>query len=263
MADLGVWRESWADYSQCQHMQDQDKDICAAALRQCLDDDLKRYIREGVISFPSATDVCEIIAALHHYIRSQRNPLLDRIEFYKRHRENGESFDNFYTCLRELYTACNFESYVLCGTCHSACCATCQHLVTTALANDTLRNRIVIGVSEDETRHKLLAMQKLTLDAAITTCRSEEAARQTTDSLPTPGLSVNAARCSTYQKRKTQPARESGKSDKPSSPARKCPNCGRSTHTKSVCPAADKVCSALSCCKYTLLLVRRLVFVGK
>ena len=40
MADFGAWRESWADYSKCQHLQDQDKDTCVAALRQCLDDDL-------------------------------------------------------------------------------------------------------------------------------------------------------------------------------------------------------------------------------
>eukprot|EP00117_Sycon_ciliatum_P013610 scpid67460/ scgid14212/ len=61
---------------------------------------------------------------MHAFVRNQRNPLLDRIEFYKHHWGKGESFDSFYTSLRELYNACNFETYALCQTCRLACCGT-------------------------------------------------------------------------------------------------------------------------------------------
>ena len=42
---------------------------------------------------------------------------------------------------------------------------------------DILRDRIVVGEHDDDTRHKLLAHEKLTLMDAVQICRSEEAAK--------------------------------------------------------------------------------------
>ena len=58
----------------------------------------------------------------------------------------------------------------------------------------------MIGVKDEETRHKLFAEPKLTLAEAVRICRSEEAATVTGNAMPTSG-SVNAiARKSMYQR---------------------------------------------------------------
>ena len=55
-----------------------------SAFRQTLDEDLRRFIREGIVSIPDTSDVQEAKDELRKFIRRQRNPLLDRMEFYRR-----------------------------------------------------------------------------------------------------------------------------------------------------------------------------------
>ena len=64
------------DYSRCQHLEAQDLATQRAALRQTLDEDLRRFIREGIIAVTDRDDTQVVIDALRGYIRRQRNPLL-------------------------------------------------------------------------------------------------------------------------------------------------------------------------------------------
>ena len=229
-----------------------------SAFRQTLDEDLRRFIREGIISIPDTSDVQEAKDELRKFIRRQRNPLLDRMEFYRRAQQPGESFDAWYTSLRELFHACNFTGLSVCSTCSGCMCAACTQGLS-ALGDDILRDRIVTGVLSDEARHKLLATKDLTLKACVDLCRAEEAANQTGSCHPSAGQalngsSVNAVK-STYQKHKqaggrSTPAAAKGssgpsrKSTSPDTSTKKCPNCGRSAHTRNPCPAANRKCSA-------------------
>ena len=89
LADFTAWEEMWRDYSQCQHLSSQDKCTRMAAVRQCLDEDLRRFLREGIIVLPPQPDSPDLIAAVKEFTRQQRNPLLDRISFYARRQERG------------------------------------------------------------------------------------------------------------------------------------------------------------------------------
>ena len=117
---------------------------------------------------------------------------------------------------------------------------------------EILRDRIVVGLFEDDTRHKLLAEQSLTLEKAVKICRAEEAATHTGDGMLPVG-SINAARKSQYQRQKRfddKPvsSTSSSISQSPAPPTKKCPQCGRSAYTKSACPAAHRKCNG---CKAT------------
>ena len=108
-------------------------------------------------------------------------------------------------------------------------------MVLLKVNDDILRDRIVVGISDDNTRHKLLAEPHLTMESAVKMCCAEEAARQTGDNMTTPS-SANALRRSAYkqQKFKSQPVASQPPSDKPHTTDKpKCPNCGRTKHTKS------------------------------
>ena len=135
---------------------------------------------------------------MKEFVRRQRNPLLDRINFYNRHQQRGELFDSFFTSLKELYTCCNFTDLRLCET--SNACETCRNAIEKHFG-DVLRDRIVVGIYSDDTRHKLLAAAGLTLETVVKICRAEEAAVHTGNSIPLTHA-VNAARKTAYQKSK-------------------------------------------------------------
>ena len=95
VAEFIAWEEAWRDYAQCQCLASHDRHTRMSAFSQALDEDLRRFIREGSIAFPDNADIADAIPVLQHYIRRQKNPLLDRIEFYKRRQQRGESLTHF------------------------------------------------------------------------------------------------------------------------------------------------------------------------
>ena len=127
LAEFQSWEDAWQDYSRCQQLQRQDQPTRVSVLRQCLDNDLKRFIRQEVIAVQDDDDVDDIIQKIQHYVRAQRHPLLDRVEFYKRQQDSGESFDSFFTSLRELHKMCDLKDSFLCLTCQSQLCSDCTH----------------------------------------------------------------------------------------------------------------------------------------
>ena len=131
------------------------------ALRQALDEDLRRFIREGIISVTDQDDTPAVFSELQKYIRRQCNPLLDRLAFYGRKQQQGESFDSFFSSLHELYKASDFESPI-CQSCKERVCNDCSR--TTLSSNlDMLRDRVVCGILDDAVPQKLLAEPALTL----------------------------------------------------------------------------------------------------
>ena len=248
MSDFATFEEAWADYAQCQHLSSQDRETRMSAFRQCLDEDLRRYVREQIIVFPAGADVADAMPVLRAYIRRQRNPLLDRIDFYGRRQQRGEAFDSFYTSLRELFHACDFSACSVCSTCDSALCSPCKQSLQKFHA-DILRDRVVTGIYEEATRHKLLATPDLTLEGAITVCRAEEAASNTSSSIPSASSGSVQAISSKTTRKPAPTSRNSGDqksrtSHAPSKPSPdKCPYCGRTPHTKNPCPAASRKCN--------------------
>eukprot|EP00117_Sycon_ciliatum_P020010 scpid17310/ scgid17953/ len=253
LADYASWCEAWSDYARCQLLASQPRETRMAAFRQALDEDLRRFVREGIIPIPDSHDVLDAMDELKKFIRRQRNPLLDRIDFYRRSQQPGESFDAWYASLRELFHACNFSELSMCSTCPARVCSTCSSAIQ-SLSDDILRDRVVTGILSDDVRHKLLATKALTLTSCVDLCRSEEAASHTTSGIPGQvprGSAVNAMK-SSYQKekksssqapKKPDAAAKASSSSKPPGPVNKCHNCGRTAHTKSECPAAGRKCN--------------------
>ena len=73
-----------------------DKETRVATLRQYLDEDIKRYLKQGIIPTENHHDTDEIINSIEKYIRQQRNTLLDRLDFYSLRQDDGETFDEFF-----------------------------------------------------------------------------------------------------------------------------------------------------------------------
>ena len=97
------------------------------------------------------------------------NEVLERKKFNSRVQGEGETFDDFLTCLRDLSRSCNF-----CSSCNVS----------------LIRDRIVIGLRSTETVHKLCAIPNLSLPAAISLCRCQEAAYRDATEIRGPDVSV-------------------------------------------------------------------------
>ena len=161
------------------------------------------------------------IEALRAYIRAQQNPLLDRLRFFSRIQEQGESFDEFFAAVKELQVACDFQVSTECETCR-------RH------DDEMLRDRIVVGVSSDATRHKLLAIPQLTISDAVKIVRAEEAAATTRTNMTEKVNKVSAYKAGKHA------VPQNSKTDK-NSARRSCNRCGRE-HPKMQCLAFGKEC---------------------
>ena len=68
LADFVSWEEAWTDYAKCQHLANQDRETRVSAVRQSFDEDIRRYIRQGIIGVPTNADVPDVIASVKAYV---------------------------------------------------------------------------------------------------------------------------------------------------------------------------------------------------
>ncbi|KAK2564322.1 hypothetical protein P5673_012582 [Acropora cervicornis] len=97
-------------------------------------------------------DIDIVLQKLQRYCIGETNEIYERYRFNKRDQKPNESLDVYVTALRTLAKTCN------CGV----------------LENSLIRDWIVIGVRDNQTRKKLLQVSKLTLKECIDICRSYE-----------------------------------------------------------------------------------------
>ncbi|KAF0304806.1 hypothetical protein FJT64_023455 [Amphibalanus amphitrite] len=127
-----------------------------AALLALLDDNWTRTLQHGLdIATPNT---CEnLVAAFRKHLRGQRSVVLDRREFFMRQQEPGETFDDYLVALKELAQFCDF-------------CVHCR--------GEQFRDRLVNGISDQESLQAMLAEPELTLEKAIKICRANESAKR-------------------------------------------------------------------------------------
>ena len=132
-----------------------------ALLLTLLDEDWTRIVKYG-LGINDDTPVTEVVAAMEGHLRSQRNVIIDRREFFSRKQEADEPFDDFFCALKEVMAFCDF-------------CSMC--------ADDQLRDRIVCGSKDDAAVQRMLETSGLTLLKAVDICRASENARATCDDI--------------------------------------------------------------------------------
>ena len=238
-AEFSAWKEPWYDFTVCQQLAAQSHKTRVSAVRLSFDEEIIRYLREGIIKVSPNADVPEFIKAGEMFFHCQRNSLLDRIDFYNRQQDKGELFGSFFAALRELYNVSDFSDLNLCQRCSTVRNEQCGRKLQ-KVKEDMMRDRIMTGVGHDEVRHKLLSQTDLMLRGAIRICRAKEAATKTED-----GMALPSPKMSNYGRQKqnrgvTESAAEEEK--KATASRGRYKNCGWYIHTYTTCPAAYKRC---------------------
>ena len=97
----------------------------------------------------------KIVEKFDEFAIGEVNETYERYIFNGRNQGQDESIDEYVACLRSLAQTCGF----------------CE-----CLADSLLRDRIVLGVKNNNLRKRLLQERKLDLKKCIDICRSSEAA---------------------------------------------------------------------------------------
>ncbi|KAK3892407.1 hypothetical protein Pcinc_003741 [Petrolisthes cinctipes] len=218
LREFDAWRYKFEGYVTLTKINMLTRTEQRAALTAVLDDEWTRTLRYG-ISVPEDADLGSILDAMGEYLRNQRNIIVDRRDFYLRVQEAGESFDDFLCSLKEIANFCEF-----CDKC----------------VDSQLRDRIVVGTSDELALKRMLENKNLTLENAIDICRASESANHCS------AVIRGASHSSTHVVNKVSSYRKSRKRDNAKTVKMKstlCFRCGKDCRNdEQGCRAVDKVC---------------------
>ena len=151
----------------------------------------------------------KVLESFSNYFKPKVNEIYERFTFLQRRQQQGETFDSFYTDLLRLVESCGYHQDE---------------------RRKIIRDQIVMNITSDAVREKLLAEAALTLEKAADMCRSMEA---TTHYLNTMSATATSGKeCESETALAQAVRRKSGK----------CQYCAQH-HKPRSCPAWYKQCT--------------------
>jgi len=162
----------------------------------------------------------EMKAALNQYFGSHRNILVERARFNRRIQREGEPIDSFIQDLYRLAEECNYSN----------------------LKEELIRDRIIVGVTDECLSDRLQSKADLDLNKAIEMCRLHETQKQNRDVVRG---NINNIDSSVEFVKKSKPSTPNKQTELPRGGplgGKKCQYCGRGSHERRFCPAKNAVC---------------------
>ena len=214
-----LWKQMWDNYAILTGLDTHPMQYQVALFLHSIGPDaLKIYNGMGVAA-AEAGDLKAIMKKFDDFSIGELNETYERYVFNNRSQREGESIEAFATSLRNLARTCGF--------------CDCLH-------DSLIKDRIVTGILDDETRQTLLQERKLDINKCIDICKGVEAAKVRVKTMAGSADSqVNRIQApkSTKQKRSTHHKRHTG------GPKIACKYCGgMHEHKKEKCPAYGKSC---------------------
>ena len=161
-----LWKEKYNNYFVISRQQQESEQYQLAMFKHAIGDDGLRVIKTfSYATEENANDWRVVISKLEKHCIGEVNEIYERYCFNRRDKLRTESVDNFVAELKTLAKTCNF----------------CE-----CLRDSLIRDRIVLGIKNEQTTKKLLRTRDLTLNKCIDICRSEEVTEMQIKSLAEP-----------------------------------------------------------------------------
>ncbi|XP_046864316.1 uncharacterized protein K02A2.6-like [Xenia sp. Carnegie-2017] len=163
-----------------------------------------------------------VLEKFEAYYKPRKNITLLRHNFLTHKQHDGVTFDAFVTELKRRSAQCEFGD----------------------LRESHIRDMIVIGVSDNPLRERLLRTETLTLENAIKIGQASEATKQQAMTLSRPhtGNQNNVNELRTKSNNTRRPRQQSAYTSASSQARSNCKYCGE-IHQRGKCPAYGKTCS--------------------
>ena len=221
------WKQKWTLYAKASGVDGKEEDVrCAVFLHVIGEEGVEVFN-----TFPMTADEKDKIEPLlnkfENYCNPKRNVTFERYKFNLRNQKESEPIDQYVTELKNLAASCEFRD----------------------LKDELLRDRILMGVRDNNVRGRLLRETDLTLKKAIDLCRADEASKLQLRSMESTVQSTTVSEIRGKTK-KTYPQKSHPQaSPSPSKGGRErtlsCDRCGYTAHTTSACPALKASCNRL------------------
>jgi hypothetical protein len=168
-----AFRDSWDNYAIATELTKKPDAVVVATLLTVMGKECFKIYKNLPLTDDERKSTQTRLDKLGEEFQSKRNIIYERYKYYCTVQELNENFDRFLNRLRERIATCKY----------------------TALENEMLRDRIVFGITNNDTRERLLREKDLDLDKAINICRtSEMAVKQLHNMDPTEALHYTKAR---------------------------------------------------------------------
>ncbi len=238
MADFRTWRDSFEGYTNVLRLKTEcDLMGRRTMLRSALDSSWSKLWTTQMLKILPDDDIEQILEHIRAYIRKQRNPVLDRRDFYRRRQGMQEKIDHFYADVKDIYESCEFGHEDLkCDHCGEPC----GH--GKMLREEFLRDKLLFGMSSEKHQEKVLEipLQDLTLEKTHTLIQAMESSKSTTTELRSQNVNVDALEGKKGRwKPKSTYKKEKGRAMIPKD---SCRNCAKQ-HEFGKCPAANRTCN--------------------
>lgn len=226
-ANWDIFRAEFEDYSLAVDLVAASSAVQAATLRTLMGPECRHVYKHNLqLTEAERGDVTNILDKLEEYFKPAKNVIYERYVFGCCKQEDGESTDNFLTRLREKAATCDYG----------------------ALRDELIRDKVVLGITNEATRRRLLREKGLTLTTAIEICRAAELTDMTLRSMEHERPHTDSVNTAFRQPSKKFP-HATGRQLKKTTPATDsvsaCRYCGvHHGRGREQCPAYGKVCKA-------------------
>ena len=151
-----IYKQQWENYSIVAQLDRQSEDYGVALFLYSIGQDAVKTYNSFDMSEENRRKLAEIIKEFDNYAVGETNETYERYIFSSREQKEGEPIDRYVAKLRTLAQSCYF---------------------CTCLQDSMIRDHIVLGIRDGETRKRLLRQNKLTLTKCIDIVKSDEVSK--------------------------------------------------------------------------------------
>ncbi|KAF2889608.1 hypothetical protein ILUMI_16565 [Ignelater luminosus] len=156
------WKSTFEDYLVAAGQDEVQDKVKLSILRNLIGMSSAKIMTTLNIPSDQENNYTFIIKSIDEYVNPRINECFERYNFLKRVQSEGESFEHFLTKCKQLVKSCNYTA------------------IDPQQINEdkALRDKILMGIRDPSTREALLRIDQLTLEKAITFCRTSELSKQ-------------------------------------------------------------------------------------
>ena len=151
-----IYKQQCENYSIVAQLDRQSEDYRVASFLYSIGQEAVKTYNSFGMSEENRRKLAEIIKEFYNYAVGETNETYERYIFNSREQTEGERIDRYLAELRTLAQSCNF--------------CTCPQ-------DSLMRDRIVLGIRDGETRKRLLRQNKLTLTKCSDIVKSDEVSK--------------------------------------------------------------------------------------
>ncbi|KAJ8975158.1 hypothetical protein NQ317_014532 [Molorchus minor] len=158
------WRRFKQNYSIFMKASEKDSkssDIKASILLSLAGEEAVELFNTFGLSEADSLEEEKILDTFEAYCNPKKNVVYERYKFYKRDQLDGENFEQFLAEIKKLSQSCEFK----------------------VLLDKMIRDRIVIGINDENLQERMLRTTNLDLKKAIDCCRAAEVSKKQAKSL--------------------------------------------------------------------------------